>query len=219
MNPFSPTANTRVRRHPERASYDPATVYAIIDDAYCCQVAFNLGDDIHQIPTACWREGNYLYIHGSNGSRMVRALASGSRCCVGITHVDGLVLARSAFSSSMNYRSVLIYGQFEIVEDPDHKLEALHQFMEFLCAGRWQEARQPNSKELAATTVLRIPIEEVVAKTRSGPPKDDTEDYALPIWAGVLPLQAQAAPPIADPQLASDVPLPAYLRAHCAEAY
>lgn len=185
---------TRVRRIPANAAYDTATLYAVIDDAYVCHIAFTDEHGPHCIPTACWREGGYLYIHGSNGSRMLKRLAD-SPSCVTITHVDGLVMARSAFNHSMNYRSAMVYGQFEVVEG-DAKRSTMEAFMEQLLPGRQAHIRGGSDKEYAATTVMRISLEEAACKVRSGGPEDDAEDMAIDTWTGVLPLQRVRAAPI-----------------------
>jgi nitroimidazol reductase NimA-like FMN-containing flavoprotein (pyridoxamine 5'-phosphate oxidase superfamily) len=188
--PVVPTPRTQVRRIAERGCYDRSVIDGIIDQAWHCHVAFSAAGSVHCIPTACWREQGHLYIHGSNGSRLLKALGDGAQACVCITHLDGLVLARSAFDHSMNYRSVVIYGQFERVAD-DAKLLSLLQFMRRIDGAREHEARAPSQNELAATTVLRISTSEAAAKIRAGGPKDDEADLALPVWAGVLPLGTQ----------------------------
>ncbi|WP_197339321.1 pyridoxamine 5'-phosphate oxidase family protein [Ralstonia solanacearum] len=192
-----PSARTRVRRVAQRGRYDRATLYAIVDAAYVCHLAFADAQGVHCIPTACWREGDHLYIHGSNGSRMLKLAADGAQVCVTITHLDGLVLARSAFHHSMNYRSAVIYGAFEVVEGTA-KAAALDTFVDFIAPGRAREVRPGNAKELAATTVLRIPLYEAAAKIRTGGPKDDEEDLGLPVWAGVLPMALQPQAPVAE---------------------
>lgn len=194
---LSPTDRTRVRRVAHRGHYDRTTLHAILDEAYVCHIAFADEHGVHCIPTACWREGDHLYIHGSNGSRMLKLAASGAQVCVTITHVDGLVLARSAFNHSMNYRSAVIYGAFEVVPDAQ-KPAVLDAFMEVLAPGRSQQVRPGNAKELAATTVLRIPLDEAACKIRTGGPKDDAEDLALPVWAGVLPMALLPLSPMVD---------------------
>lgn len=197
-----PTDRTRIRRGAANARYDSATLHAIIDDAYLCHIAFSDGKGAHCIPTACWREGEHLYIHGSNGSRMIKRLLD-SECCVTITHLDGLVLARSAFSHSMNYRSVMVYGTFEVVEGEAAR-HAMETFMEQLAPGRQAEIRPGSDKEYAATTVLRIPLAEAACKMRTGGPTDDEEDLSWPAWAGVLPFARTTLPP----QTADDCTLP-----------
>jgi nitroimidazol reductase NimA-like FMN-containing flavoprotein (pyridoxamine 5'-phosphate oxidase superfamily) len=195
--PVAPTARTQVRRVAERGCYDRNVIDQIIDQAWHCHVAFSAAGSVHCIPTACWRELDHLYIHGSNGSRLLKALGDGAQACVCITHLDGLVLARSAFHHSMNYRSVVIYGQFERVPE-DAKPLALQQFMRRIDVDRELEARAPDPTELAATTILRISTAEAAAKTRSGGPKDDEADLKLPVWGGVLPMGTQHFDPIGD---------------------
>ncbi|TFW28069.1 pyridoxamine 5'-phosphate oxidase family protein [Duganella callida] len=195
MNP--PTARTKVRRIPTNAHYDAATLHAIIDEAYLCHIAFSDDKGTHCIPTACWRDGDYLYIHGSNGSRMLKRLMA-DECCVTITHLDGLVMARSALSHSMNYRSGMVYGRFEVVEGAAAR-HAMGTFMDKLAPGRQAEIRPGSDKEYAATTVMRIPLAEAACKARSGAPSDDEEDLAWPAWAGVLPFMRAQLAPVADP--------------------
>lgn len=204
----APTDRTRIRRIATNGHYDAATLHAIIDDAYLCHIAFGDAKGAHCIPTACWREGDYLYIHGSNGSRMLKRLMDGE-CCVTITHLDGLVLARSAFNHSMNYRSAMIYGRFEVVK-ADGARHAMEAFMEKLVPGRQAEIRPGSDKEYAATTVMRIPLTEAACKIRSGLPSDDEEDLSWPAWAGVLPFARTHQAPITDP--ACTLPAPEYVR-------
>ena len=192
----APSTRTQVKRIARNASYDPTLLHAIVDAAYVCHIAFTDENGPHCIPTACWRGGAFLYIHGSNGSRMLRRLAE-QDCCVTITHLDGLVLARSAFNHSMNYRSAMIYGRFETVGEPG-KRQALEDFMDHLAPGRQAEVRPGNDKEYAATTVMRIPLAEAACKTRSGPPGDDEEDLGIAAWAGVLPLAQARGTPVPD---------------------
>ncbi|MDH4419424.1 flavin-nucleotide-binding protein [Acidovorax sp. HMWF029] len=203
-----PTDRTRVRRVAENARYDRATLHSIIDAAYLCHVAFADDQGTHNIPTACWREGEHLYIHGSNGGRMVKWLGQGVQACVTITHLDGLVLARSAFNHSMNYRSAMVYGRFEPVADKHAALVAL---MDHLAVGRQAEIRAGNDKELTATTVLRISLDEAACKVRSGPPEDDANDMSHPVWAGVLPLMQVRGAPVADTR--NTAPVPSYVAA------
>lgn len=194
--PASP--RTRVRRSPDLADYERSTLHAVIDDAYLCHIAFSDGNGVHCIPTACWREGEHLYIHGSNGSRMVKRLLE-SDACVTITHLDGLVLARAAFNHSMNYRSAMVYGRFELVGDDAAKRASLEAFMDKLVVGRQAQVRPGNDKEYAATTVLRISLDEAACKVRKGGPNDDAEDMDLPVWAGVLPFARTKLAPVVDP--------------------
>ncbi|KVM84859.1 hypothetical protein WL80_20090 [Burkholderia ubonensis] len=193
----SPSARTRIRRIAKLGRYDRATLHAIVDAAYVCHVAFADEHGVHCIPTACWRDGDHLYIHGSNGSRMLKLATDGAQVCVTITHLDGLVLARSAFEHSMNYRSAVIYGAFDAVEG-EAKAAALDTFLERLAPGRSLEVRPGDANELAATTVLRIPLEEAACKVRSGGPEDGEDDLSLPVWAGVLPLALQPQAPVVD---------------------
>lgn len=200
----APSLRTQIKRIARNASYDPALLHAIVDAAYVCHIAFSDEHGAHCIPTACWREGGHLYIHGSNGSRMLKRLAE-QECCVTITHVDGLVLARAAFNHSMNYRSAMVYGRFETVSEAD-KRPAMEAFMEHLAPGRQADVRPGNEQEYAATTVMRIPLAEAVCKTRSGEPKDDEEDLNLPVWAGVLPLAQARRAPVAEERCAVEAP-------------
>lgn len=207
----APSRRTRVKRVPDRGHYDAATIHAILDAGYVCHVAFQDGGQPVVIPTAYWREGDHFYIHGSTKSRMMMTLAAGAPVCIAVTLLDGLVLARSAFHHSMNYRSVVAFGRFEPVEN-EAKLKALEAFTERLAPGRWAEIRGPNKQEFKATMVLRMPLDEAAAKIRRGPPKDDAEDMAIPAWAGVLPFAQGFLEPVPDPQLAADTPLPVYLK-------
>ncbi|WP_259461499.1 pyridoxamine 5'-phosphate oxidase family protein [Paraburkholderia fungorum] len=204
----APSPRTQVRRVAELGRYDQATLYAILDEAYVCHIAFAGDDGVHCLPTACWREGDHLYIHGSNGSRMLKLAATGAQVCVAITHLDGLVLARSAFNHSMNYRSAVIYGAFELVSG-EAKAATLDTFLESFAPGRSREVRTGNAKELAATTVLRISLAEAAAKVSTGGPKDDEEDLALPVWAGVLPMALAPLAPIAEAGITAT---PGYVR-------
>jgi nitroimidazol reductase NimA-like FMN-containing flavoprotein (pyridoxamine 5'-phosphate oxidase superfamily) len=196
-----PSARTRVRRIPEFARYDAATVHAIVDAALVCHIAFAGPDGVHCIPTGCWRQGDHLYIHGSNGSRMLKVLQSGVSVAVTITLLDGLVLARSAFNHALNYRSAVIYGAFEMVPDAE-KPAALAAFLERILPGRQASIRPGDANELAATTVLRIGLHESAAKVRQGPPEDNADDMDWPVWAGVLPMRMTPLAAICDPTCA-----------------
>lgn len=203
----SPSDRTKVRRIAENARYDTETLHSIIDAAYLCHLAFADKKGTHCIPMACWRENNHLYIHGSNGGRLIKQLLQGTQVCITITHLDGLVLARSAFNHSMNYRSAMIYGVFEQVQDEAEKRHSMAAFMDKIALGRQAQARPGNDKEFAATTVLRICLDEAACKTRSGGPNDDADDMAVPVWVGILPFSTQHAAPIPHPscnQLAPD---------------
>ncbi len=207
-----PTARTRVVREPDRAVYDREAVYRILDEGFLCHVGFALDGQPFVIPTSYGRKDANLYIHGSAASRMLRQMTDGVPVCVTVTLLDGLVLARSVFNHSMNYRSVVILGQATLVDDPEEKLAALRVLSEHILPGRWDDVRQPNARELKATSVLRVPIEEFSAKVRTGPPIDDAEDYSFPTWAGVVPLEMKAGEPIRDPKLDSGQQVPGYLR-------
>jgi nitroimidazol reductase NimA-like FMN-containing flavoprotein (pyridoxamine 5'-phosphate oxidase superfamily) len=191
-----PSERTRVRRIADNANYERATLHAIIDAAYLCHIAFSDAKGAHCIPTACWREGEHLYVHGSNGGRLVKLLAQGAQVCVTITHLDGLVLARTAFNHSMNYRSAMIYGEFELVDDEAHKRATMVAFMEKIAPGRQADVRAGNDKEFDATTILRIALDEAACKVRTGGPNDVPEDLALTGWAGVLPFVVQKGTPV-----------------------
>ncbi|WP_295990872.1 pyridoxamine 5'-phosphate oxidase family protein [Rugamonas sp.] len=204
----APSERTRVRRSANRSVYDRDALHAVIDAAYLCHVAFYDDRGPHCIPTACWREGEHLYVHGSNGSRMIKRLLEADSCTT-ITHIDGLVLARSAFNHSMNYRSAMIYGRYERVEG-GAKRPAMAAFMDSLLPGRKAEVRPGNDQEYAATTVLRIALTEAACKIRSGGPNDDEADMRWPVWTGVLPLAQVQGEPAADP--ASTAPMPDYVR-------
>lgn len=193
------TKRTEVKRIKQRASYDLASIYEVLDQSLFATIAFSEGENVHAIPMAIWREANHLYIHGSNGSRLLKRLQEGIQVCVSATLVRGLVLARSAPKHSMNYESVCIYGCFVAV-DPEEKYSHMQYFLEHWHPGRWQFVRPPNNKELAALTILRMPISEAVLKSRSGGPKDYPDDLNQSVWAGVLPLQMQWDTPIQEPE-------------------
>lgn len=201
MGPRPTTDRTRVRRAPMRADYDRSTVEAILDDAVVCHVGFVTEGQPYVIPTLHARIGDTVYLHGSTASRMVRTLASGAPACLTVTHVDGLVLARSAFHHSMNYRSAIVLGTMRRVEDREEKERVLQAFTEQLVPGRWEHVRPPSAQELKGTSVLALPLDEASAKLRTGPPGDDEEDLALPVWAGVVPLALTPGTPEPDPRL------------------
>lgn len=209
---MTPTERTQIRRIAENASYDRATLYAIIDEAYLCHVAFQDERGSHCIPTACWREHDFLYIHAANPSRLAKVLMQATPACVSITHLDGLVLARSAFNHSMNYRSAMIYGVFERVPNAQ-KAVAMATFMDKLAPGREQQVRSGSEAELAGTTIMRIALNEAACKQRSGGPNDDEDDMAIPVWSGVLPIHQQHLTPIAHEQNTQEAP--DYVRAWC----
>lgn len=200
------TERTTVRRLPKRASYDAATIHAILDEALICHVGFVVNGAPVVIPTIHWRDGDRLYFHGSAASRMLRNLREGIDACVTITLLDGLVLARSAFHHSMNYRSVVVFGRAFEITDREEKIRALEVLVEHVVRGRSAEVRGPNESELRQTSVLALPIEEASAKIRTGGPVDDEEDYALPVWAGVLPATLTFGSAIADTGVVAEVP-------------
>jgi nitroimidazol reductase NimA-like FMN-containing flavoprotein (pyridoxamine 5'-phosphate oxidase superfamily) len=205
-----PTERTRVVREAQRGAYDRETIYKILDEAYVCHVGFAIDGQPFVIPTLFARAGDAIYFHGSAASRMLRNVSEGISVCVTVTLTDGFVLARSVFNHSMNYRSVVALGKAILVEAPEEKLEALRAFTEKMIPGRWNDARQPNEKELKATSILRLPLTEVSAKIRSGPVEDDAADYALPVWAGVIPLALTPGAPIRDERCDPAIPTPAY---------
>ncbi len=210
MTTFKQTNRTTLKRLPKRGSYDQKLVYQILDEGFICHVGFVAEDHPIVIPTGYARRNETLYIHGSQASRMLRTLSGGVDVCVTVTLIDGLVLARSAFHHSLNYRSVVIFGRALVVEDQKDKLVALRAFSDQVIAGRWDEVREPTEQELRATTVLALPLTEVSAKVRTGPPLDEEEDYALSVWAGVIPLKLLAGLPEPDPRLPAGIPVPDY---------
>jgi nitroimidazol reductase NimA-like FMN-containing flavoprotein (pyridoxamine 5'-phosphate oxidase superfamily) len=205
-----PTERTTVQRGPLRAEYDRDAIYRILDEAFICHVGFVVDGEPFVIPTSYARIGDRLVIHGSPASRMMRTLENGVAVCVTVTILDGIVLARSAFNHSMNYRSVVVFGRALPIDDPDEKLEALRGFSEHVARGRWADARQPNENEMKVTTVLSLSLAEASAKIRSGPPVDHKDDYDLPVWAGEIPLRIVAATPVADPQMRMELPVRGY---------
>ena len=207
---FPVTDRTRVIREANRAVYDRDAIYKILDEGFVCHVGFALEGQPFVIPTMYARVGDWLYFHGSAASRMLGGASSGQPVCITVTLLDGLVLARSVFNHSMNYRSVVALGQAVLVDDPAEKLAALEAFTQKLIPGRWSDARQPNGKELKATSVLKLPLNEVCAKVRTGDVEDDSDDYALRVWAGVIPLRLIADPPIRDARCEASIPTPAY---------
>jgi nitroimidazol reductase NimA-like FMN-containing flavoprotein (pyridoxamine 5'-phosphate oxidase superfamily) len=210
-NAIAPTARTRVKRLPKRASYDRDAIYSLLDSALVCHVGFVVDSQPFVIPTLHVRIADRLYIHGSAASRMLGAAAEGTPIAVTVTHIDGLVLARSAFHHSVNYRSVVILGAATLVTGPSEKLTVMKGLIDHVAPGRWDHIRHPNEKELAATSVLSIPIVEASAKLRSGDPLDDEADYALPIWAGQIPFTMNTLPPVADARLNASTPMPAHV--------
>ena len=214
MNSNVKTERTKVKRLPDRGHYDRETIYPILDEAFICHVGFVVDGQPYVIPTGFARIDDDLYIHGSSASRMLRHLSQGVDICVTVTLIDGLVLARSAFHHSINYRSVVILGKAQLVEDIAEKNKALEAFTEHVVPGRWADVRWPTELELKATSVLKLPIEDASAKIRTGDPKDDEEDYAMDIWAGVVPISLAAGIPINDSRLEQGFAAPEYITAY-----
>ena len=208
---FIPTQRTRLKRLPQRAFYERQIIYQILDEAFVCHVGFIDSDQPVVIPTAYGRRGGMLYLHGSVASRMLRTLANRTPICVTVTLLDGLVLARSAFHHSMNYRSVVVFGVASVVKSPEQKLSALRAISEHILPGRWADVRRPSKIELQQTLVLRLPLAEASAKVRGGPPVDEEADYGLTVWAGEVPLALMVQKSLADPRLRAGIALPHYL--------
>lgn len=209
MTEIQPTTErTRVVREPQRGVYDREAIYKILDEALVCHVGFLMDGQPYVIPTLFARVGDAVYFHGSAASRMLRTLSAGADVCLTVTLTDGIVLARSVFNHSMNYRSVVALGKATLVDGPAEKIEALRAFTERMLPGRWDDARQPNEKELKATSILRLPLTEISAKVRTGQPMDDEPDFALPVWAGVIPLRMVADEPIREERCDPGIPLP-----------
>jgi nitroimidazol reductase NimA-like FMN-containing flavoprotein (pyridoxamine 5'-phosphate oxidase superfamily) len=206
------TRRTIVRRLPKRGSYDRTTIDAILDEALICHLGFVHDGQPYVIPTGFARDGDTIFVHGSPASRMLRTLSTGVPVCLTVTLLDGMVVARSAFHSSMNYRSVVILGTATPVTERDRKLDAMHTLVDTLIPERWGDLRPITEKELRATLILEIPLREASAKVRTGGPNDDEDDYALPIWAGVIPFALTASPPVADARLAEGIAAPRYVR-------
>jgi len=201
MNDIIQTERTRLRRLPKRGAFDRDTVYSILDEAFICHIGFSADEQPYVIPTSFGRVDDVLYIHGSSASRMLRTLSKEINMCFTATLIDALVLARSAFHHSINYRSVVVLGNATLVTDDDEKNNALEAIANHIVPGRWDDVRWPNELELKATSVLKLPIEEASAKVRTGPPIDDEEDYAMNIWAGILPVELKTCDPIDDDRL------------------
>jgi nitroimidazol reductase NimA-like FMN-containing flavoprotein (pyridoxamine 5'-phosphate oxidase superfamily) len=210
----SPSARTRVRRHPERGRYDRETIEAVLDEGLVCHLGFVVDGAPFVMPTMYARRGDVVYVHGSPGSRMLRTAAGPADVCLTVTLLDGLVMARSVFNHSMNYRSVVVVGRAVEVTDPAEKMVAFEALVEHVCAGRWGDARQPNPNELASTLVLRLDLEEASAKVRDGGPKDADDDLDLPVWAGEIPLRTRPLPPVRHADVPGDVVTPEYASAY-----
>jgi nitroimidazol reductase NimA-like FMN-containing flavoprotein (pyridoxamine 5'-phosphate oxidase superfamily) len=211
MPTFVVTPRNKVKRLAERGNYDKDTIYPIVDEAFICHVGFVQDGQPFVIPTIHARHEDTIFFHGAKASRLLKHIEAGNPLCVTITLLDGLVMARSVFHHSMNYRAAVLYGCGQVIKDQAEKLAALHIISEAVMPGRWDDARQPTRKELNATTVVAMPIESASAKTRSGPPGDDDEDYALPVWAGIVPIRQLIETPVNDPLLNKDIGLPDYI--------
>lgn len=211
MTAFARTRRNKVIREPERGRYEREEIYRIVDEALLCHVGFVQDGQPFVIPTLHARDGDTLLLHGSSASRMIRHIGAGNPVCVTVTLLDGIVLARSVFHHSINYRSAVLFGTGRVLTGDDEKLAALARFTDRLLPGRWDDVRPPNRQELKATAAVAIPLESASAKVRVGPPKDDPDDVALPVWAGVLPLHQAVGDPLADELVPPGLPLPAYL--------
>lgn len=211
MTAFKRERRNKVQRMPARGQYEREEVYRIVDDALICHVGFVVDGQPFVIPTLHARDGDTILLHGSSASRLMKHAGAGGTLCITVTQVDGIVLARSIFNHSINYRSAVLFGQGELVVGTEEKLAALARFTERLLPGRWDDAREPNRRELQATAVVAVPIDSASAKVRVGPPKDDVEDLDRPIWAGVLPLDQRYGAPVPDPAGDAANTLPAYL--------
>ena len=219
MTGFTRTDRNRIKRLPKRGYYDHETIHRILDEALICHVGFVEKGQPYVIPTNFARVDDSIVLHGAKASRLLKHIEKGHPICVEVTIVDGLVLARSVFHHSVNYRSVLLFGKGRLIENEDEKLAALKEVTEHLIPGRWQEARLPNRNELNATSVVSIKIDGASAKVRVGPPIDEEEDYALRVWAGVLPLQEMPLPPIRDELQFEEIPLPEYVEKYTRNAF
>jgi uncharacterized protein len=209
MSKFTPTERTKVKRRPERGTYDRELIYSILDEAFVCHIAFISDGLPYVVPTNYVRVGDQLFLHGSTASRLMRTLASGAPFCLNVTLLDGIVFSPTATGHSVNYRSVVVMGKAEPIEDPKAKLAAMRDFVEYVIRGRWATVRPPSEQELKGTMVLAVPLVEVSAKTRSGFAVDDEEDYAAPAWTGVVPMKWTAQAPIPDPRGNPKIPVPA----------
>ena len=203
---LTPTERTRLRRRPNRGAFETDTIYAILDEGFVCHIGFMAEGHPVVIPTGYARRGDDIYVHGSSASRMLRALGDGIDVCLTVTLVDGLVLARSAFHHSMNYRSVVVFGKARLVTDDREKIEALRCFTDHIVPGRWPDLRPVTDQELRATSVLALPIREASAKIRTGPPLDAEDDHGWPVWAGVVPLHTRTGEPVPDDHVAPELP-------------
>ncbi len=211
MKELTITERTNIKRLPKRAVYDTGTINSILDEAFICQLGFKIKEQVYVIPTAYGRKDDFLLIHGSQKSRMLNSIKNGEDVCISVTLTDGIVLARSAFHHSVNYRSVIIFSKGEEIIGPGEKTEALKVIIDHIMPGRWEDVRQPNKKELKATSVFKFKIDEASAKIRTGPPIDDEEDLGLDVWAGILPLRVTVEEPVNDTLLSEDILIPDYI--------
>jgi len=211
---FPKTARNKVKRHPERGQYDRAAIYPIVDEALVCHVGFVVDGQPFVIPTLHARRGDTILLHGAKASRLLRHVEAGGQVCVTVALVDGLVLARSVFHHSINYRSAVLFGKGMPIAGEQARLAALEAFTERLMPGRWPDVRPPDAVELKQTTIVAVAIESASAKIRSGPPKDDEADLDLPAWAGIVPLRQAAGPPAADAHVAPDADVPEYIASY-----
>lgn len=209
MNNFTPTDKTTVRRKPDRGTFDRELIYSILDEAFVCHVGFIADGNPFVVPTNYVRVGDKLFLHGSTASRLMRTLASGAPFCLSVTLLDGIVFSPTATGHSVNYRSVVVIGRAEPIEDPQAKLAAMRDFVEYVIRGRWASVRPPNEQELKGTMVLAVPLKEVSAKVRTGPAVDDEKEYAGPAWTGVLPFKWTPGTPVPDPRGNPAIPVPA----------
>lgn len=210
--PLETTERSRVKRLPKRGAYDRATVNAILDAGLLCHVGYVIDGNPYVTPTCYWRKGDHVYWHGSAASRMLETVAEGVPVCLTVSHLDGLVMARSGFHHSVNYRSVMLFGRAELVTDPQAKYDALVDFMERLAPGRWDEIRDATTQEVKGTKVARMEITEGAAKVRTGGPVDDEPDYDLDVWAGVVPVTTVLGAPVPDARLKPGIAAPEYLK-------
>ena len=212
MEKTSITGRTKINRLPKRGFYDRETIFKILDDSFVCQIGFNIEGQVFVIPTLYGRRGDSIYIHGSKNSRMLEVFEKGEEICLTVTHVDGIVLARSAFHHSVNYRSAVIFGRPVMVTGSSEKKDALKIIMDHIIPGRWEDIREPNEKELNITSVFELKIHEASAKVRTGPANDDKEDLDLNVWAGVLPLNTAAGEPVENPDMRVEAEPPDYIK-------
>lgn len=214
MDEFPQSELNKVRRLPQRGHYDKETIYSIVDEALICHAGFVVDGQPFVIPTIHVRIGDTIYLHGAVANRMLNHIKAGNSVCITVTNIDGIVFARSVFHHSMNYRSAMLFGTGRVIEEYDEKWKIFTALTEKIARGRWNDARQPNDKETHTTTIVAIDIETASAKIRNGPAKDDEEDYALPVWAGVLPVRMHFGEPVKDDRLPDNIPVPQYIKSY-----